>query len=179
MEFPQAWAGKLPENLAGDEILVRQVRSEVSEAGVKIILEMFPEQPYIWKREMTPLSGGRAMMRLTVWADPEGASAKPPTAALPATPPPLAPRASEAAAPAPEPAPGPGPGEQAGEEPLRQHRYPRRRPPRRLPAAPLPNYTVSCPRPGACGTISGARAGVWPRPGIMTVRAPGPAGAFT
>jgi hypothetical protein len=65
VEFPQAWAGKLPDTLAGDEVLVKQVRNEVSEAGVKIILEMFPERPYIWKREMTPLSGGRAMFRLT------------------------------------------------------------------------------------------------------------------
>jgi hypothetical protein len=151
VDFPQAWAGKLPENLAGDEILVRQVRSEVSEAGVKIILEMFPEQPYIWKREMTPLSGGRAMMRLTVWADPEGASAKPPTAALPATPPPLAPRASEAAAPAPEPAPGPGPGEQAGEEFT---------PATPVPAAPAPTTPPSGPFAELYSLVPQAR-GLW------------------
>lgn len=116
MEFPQTWAGKLPETLAGDEVLVKQVRNEISEAGVKVILEMFPERPYIWKREMTPLSGGRAMFRLTMWPDPQGASAKPPMAALPEPQPPLAPRAPEAAAPAPAQVPEPSPDDQAGEE---------------------------------------------------------------
>jgi hypothetical protein len=115
MEFPQSWAGKLPETIAGDEVLVKQIRSEVSEAGVKIILEMFPERPYIWKRQMTPLSGGRAMFRLTLWADPEAAAPGPPTALPPPTPP-LAPRAPEAAAPAPAPDLEASPGEQAGEE---------------------------------------------------------------
>lgn len=116
VDFPQAWAGKLPDNLAGDDVLVKQVRNEVSEAGVKIIVELFPDRPYIWKREMTPLSGGRAMYRLTLRADPAGASAKPPRSALPATPPPLAPRDSATAAPAPPPAPGPEATGAGGEE---------------------------------------------------------------
>jgi hypothetical protein len=52
VEFPQAKAGRLPAQLVGDDFLVEQVRTEVSPSGgVRIILEMFPEQPYnFWKR---------------------------------------------------------------------------------------------------------------------------------
>jgi hypothetical protein len=95
IDFPQAGAGKLPETLVGDEVLVKQVRSEVSEDGVKIILEMFADRPYIYKREMSPLSGGGAMLRVTMWADPRAPAPARPPAALPAPGEPLAPRAPE------------------------------------------------------------------------------------
>jgi hypothetical protein len=96
VDFSQARAGKLPERLAGDDVLVKNVRTEVSDAGVKIILEMVPERPYILKREIRPLSGGLAMFRLSLQADPSAAPAKePPTAAIPAPQEPLAPPAPE------------------------------------------------------------------------------------
>ncbi len=92
VDFSQARAGKLPESLAGDDVLVKNVRTEVSDAGVKIILEMFPERPYIMKREIRPLSGGLAMFRLGLEADPSGAPVKePPASAIPAPQEPLAP----------------------------------------------------------------------------------------
>ncbi|MGQ9688131.1 MAG: hypothetical protein ACUVXF_04995 [Desulfobaccales bacterium] len=118
VEFPLAWAGKLPERLVGDEVLVKQLRTEVSAAGVKIIVDMNPDQYYIWKRETHLLSGGRATVRLTFRPDPGVVAAKPPsTAALPAQPPPLAPRAPETTATPPSEVPSPGVGEEIRAEP--------------------------------------------------------------
>jgi hypothetical protein len=105
IDFPGARATRLPESLAGDEVLVKGVKTEVSEAGVKIVLEMFPDRPYIMHREITPLKGGLAMFRLGLRAD---------TSATPTPPPP------PAASPAPPPQPTPvAPPESrvAGEEP--------------------------------------------------------------
>ena len=56
IEFPQAQAAKLPETQAGDESLVKSVKTEVSATGVKIIVEMFPDRPYRMSREILPLS---------------------------------------------------------------------------------------------------------------------------
>jgi hypothetical protein len=87
IDFPQAVAAKLPESLAGDEVLVKSVRNEVSGAGVKIIVEMFPDRPYLMSREMLPLSKGLAMFRLGLRPDPDAVPAKPgPPAAYPAPP---------------------------------------------------------------------------------------------
>jgi len=131
VEFPQAWAVRLPKRLVGDEVLVKQVRTEVSEAGVKIIVEMNPEQYYIWRRESHSLSGGRAMVRVTFRPDPGVVAAKPPsTAPLPEPPPPLAPRtpgAGEAALP-PKPS-------AAGEE-IKAEAPPPPLPPPSAPATP-------------------------------------------
>ncbi len=85
IDFPQAQAANLPESLAGDEVLVKSVKTEVSAAGVKIILEMFPDRPYIMSREISPLKGGLALFRLNLRAD------------------------TSAVAPAPEPSPAPSP----------------------------------------------------------------------
>jgi hypothetical protein len=96
VDFSQARAGKLPKRLAGDDVLVKNVRTEISDAGVKIILEMFPKKPYTLKREIRPLSGGLAMFRLGLQADPTAAPVKqPPKAAMPAPQEPLAPPAPE------------------------------------------------------------------------------------
>jgi len=64
IEFPQAQAAKLPETQAGDESLVKSVKTEVSATGVKIIVEMFPDRPYRMSREILPLGKGLAMFRL-------------------------------------------------------------------------------------------------------------------
>lgn len=103
VDFPQARAGKLPTRLAGDDVLVKHVRVEPSSSGVKIILEMFPERPYLFTREILPLRGGMAVLRLGLRADPNAARAQEP-------PPPEVAEPGEALKePPPEPAPGESP----------------------------------------------------------------------
>jgi hypothetical protein len=109
IDFPQAQAAQLPESLAGDEALVKSVKTEVSAAGVKIILEMFPDRPYIMSREITPLKGGLALFRLNLRADTsaEAQTPQPPPATYPAPPSPqvpVAPPETEAAPQEPLPA---------------------------------------------------------------------------
>lgn len=88
IEFPQAQAAKLPETLAGDEILVKSVKTEVSATGVKIIVAMFPDRPYRMSREILPLSKGLAMFRLGLRFDPNAVQAKEaPPAGYPPPPP--------------------------------------------------------------------------------------------
>jgi hypothetical protein len=87
IDFPQARAGKLPERLAGDEVLVKNIRTEVSASGVKIILEMFPNRPYLLSRQMMPLKGGLAMFRLGLRPDPDAAPVEePPPSTYPVPP---------------------------------------------------------------------------------------------
>lgn len=80
VEFPQARAGNVPTHLAGDDVLVKNVRTEVSSAGVKIILEMFPDQPYLFSREFRPGSGRAAIFSLSLRAEPGAARAEKPPA---------------------------------------------------------------------------------------------------
>jgi lipoprotein-anchoring transpeptidase ErfK/SrfK len=88
IEFPQAQAAKLPETQAGDESLVKSVKTEVSATGVKIIVEMFPDRPYRMSREILPLSKGLAMFRLGLRFDPNAVPAKEaPPAGYPPPPP--------------------------------------------------------------------------------------------
>jgi hypothetical protein len=55
---------------------------------VKIIVEMFPDRPYLLSREMVPMSKGLAMFRLGLRPDPAAPPARPaPEAAAPAPPP--------------------------------------------------------------------------------------------
>jgi hypothetical protein len=118
IDFPGARATRLPESLAGDEVLVKGVKTEVSEAGVKIVLEMFPDRPYIMHREITPLKGGLAMFRLGLRADTSATPAPPPPPAAspapPSQPTPVAPPESRVAEEEPAPmtpapsAPAPG-----------------------------------------------------------------------
>lgn len=88
IEFPQAQAAKLPQTLAGDEILIKSVKTEVSATGVKIIVAMFPDRPYRMSREILPLSKGLAMFRLDLRVDPNAVQAKegPPAGYLPPPP---------------------------------------------------------------------------------------------
>jgi hypothetical protein len=132
VDFSKARAGKLPEGLAGDDVLVKKVRTEVSEAGVKIILEMFPERPYIMKREIRPLSGGLAMFRLGLEADPSGTPVKePPASAMPAPQEPLAPPEPKSQDRATQQAPATSSEEQTPGEPA--------------PVAPTPQEPVAPP----------------------------------
>jgi hypothetical protein len=88
IEFPQAQAAKLPETQAGDDSLVKSVKTEVSATGVKIIVEMFPDRPYLMSREILPLSKGLAMFRLGLRFDPNAIQAKEaPPAGYPPPPP--------------------------------------------------------------------------------------------
>ena len=88
IEFPQARAAKLPGTLAGDESLVKSVKTEVSATGVKIIVAMFPDRPYQMSREILPLRKGLAMFRLDLRFDPNAVQAKEaPPAGYPPPPP--------------------------------------------------------------------------------------------
>jgi hypothetical protein len=106
IDFPQAQGAGLPASLAGDEVLVKGVKTEVSGAGVKIILEMFPDRPYIMSREISPLKGGLALFRLNLRADTSAAAPAPePSPATSPAPPspqvPVAPPETQAAPPPP------------------------------------------------------------------------------
>jgi hypothetical protein len=61
VDFPRARAaGPLPRRLGGDESLVKQVLTETaaSGGGVRIILDLFPEKPYVyWKQSRTGKAG--------------------------------------------------------------------------------------------------------------------------
>ena len=134
VEFREARAAKLPDRLAGDDVLVKHLRTEVSKEGVKIILEMFPEQPYTLTREISPLPGGLAMFRLGLQAGPGAAPAKrPPVAAMPEPQEPLVTKAPETVGLPPEPTVQAGPEEEALEE-----TPPEELPPPVAPAAPEP-----------------------------------------
>jgi hypothetical protein len=120
IDFPQAQGAQLPASLAGDETLVKGVKTEVSGAGVKIILEMFPDRPYIMSRELKPLKGGLALFRLNLRADTSAAALapQPPPATSPVPPSPqvpVAPPETQAAPPAPLPTEPPYPGPAAPE----------------------------------------------------------------
>jgi hypothetical protein len=70
VEFPRARAGRLPTRLAGDDLLVEQARIESSPAGgVKIVLDLFPDQPYNFWRQRRPGAGGQTMFILGLTAD--------------------------------------------------------------------------------------------------------------
>ncbi|MDP3182829.1 MAG: hypothetical protein Q8M54_08445 [Desulfobaccales bacterium] len=60
VDFPQARAGRLTRRLEGDGVLVDKILTEVSpgEAGVRIILELFPDRPYtFWKKSQKGAAG--------------------------------------------------------------------------------------------------------------------------
>ncbi|MHB8068841.1 MAG: hypothetical protein ACYDIC_13200 [Desulfobaccales bacterium] len=74
VEFPQAQAGRLPRVMAGDDLLVEQVVTESSPGmGVKIVLELFPEQPYKFWRRSAPGAGGQVLFTLGLTPDPTAA----------------------------------------------------------------------------------------------------------
>ncbi|MEW6657152.1 MAG: hypothetical protein AB1424_00690 [Thermodesulfobacteriota bacterium] len=83
VEFPQARAGRLPASMAGDDLLVEQVVTESSPAGVKIVLELFPEQPYKFWRQARKGAAGQALFILGLTPDPTAAQVRQPPAPEP------------------------------------------------------------------------------------------------
>ncbi len=63
IDFPQARASRLPNRLAGDDLLVEWVFTEVTRDGVRITLQLFPERPYtFWKKIQR--AGGQTLWQL-------------------------------------------------------------------------------------------------------------------
>ncbi len=104
VEFPQAQAGRLPTRLAGDDLLVEQVRTESSPGGgVRIILEFFPEQPYNFWRQSRVGAAGQTMFILGLTPDATASRARQlPAPEPPGTPETLSEREPEPPPPAPE-----------------------------------------------------------------------------
>ncbi len=95
VEFPQARAARLPTRLEGDDILVEQVATQSTAGGVKITLDLFPEQPYSFWRQIRPGIGGQTLFILGLKPDTSGrgpaqmrppAEAPPPPSASPSPP---------------------------------------------------------------------------------------------
>lgn len=76
VEFPQAQAGRLPKVMAGDDLLVEQVVTESSPGGVKIVLELFPDQPYKFWRRSSPGAAGQTLFTLGLTPDPTATQAR-------------------------------------------------------------------------------------------------------
>ncbi len=93
VDFPRARAGRLPSHLEGDEALVQQVLTETASpgGGVRIILDLFPDNPYTYWKQTRPGQGGQTFFILGLTPD---------TKARPA---------QARVAPFPEPAPTPEP----------------------------------------------------------------------
>jgi hypothetical protein len=87
VEFPLARAGRLPTRLEGDEILVEQVRTQATAAGVRITLDLFPEQAYAFWRQNRPGTGGQTLFILGLKPEAPGSMAqmRPPAAPEPPT----------------------------------------------------------------------------------------------
>jgi hypothetical protein len=102
VEFPQARAGRLPTQLAGDDRLVDQVLTEaLPGGGVKIVLELYPDQPYKFWRQSRPGAAGQRIFILGLTPDTTAVQARP----KPTPEPWEAPKAEEAREPEPPPPP--------------------------------------------------------------------------
>jgi hypothetical protein len=66
VEFPGARAGRLPNHLEGDELLVQQVLTETTlpGGGVRIILDLFPDMPYTYWKQSGTGTGGQSLFIL-------------------------------------------------------------------------------------------------------------------
>ncbi len=108
VDFPRAQAGRLPTRLEGDESLVRQVVTETSGGGVRIILDLFPEKPYAFWKQVRPGSGGQSFFILGLKPDLKArplveARNVPPVQPEPVPAPPPSGEALQEREPAPEP----------------------------------------------------------------------------
>jgi hypothetical protein len=77
VDFPQARLAEAPTRLAGDDLLVAQVVTETAGSGVRIVLDLFPDQPYVYWHQSRPSSGGQTIFMVGLKAD---RSAPPPQA---------------------------------------------------------------------------------------------------
>jgi hypothetical protein len=66
VDFPRARAGRLPNRLEGDDILVKQVLTDTKSptGGVRIILKLFPEIPYTYWKKSRPGQAGQTFFLL-------------------------------------------------------------------------------------------------------------------
>jgi hypothetical protein len=73
VEFPGARAGRLPNHIEGDELLVQQVLTETAApgGGVRIILDLFPEKPFTYWKMNRPGAGGQTLFILGLKSDPK------------------------------------------------------------------------------------------------------------
>jgi hypothetical protein len=71
VDFPGARAGRLPSHLEGDEVLVQQVLTETAApgGGVRIILDFYPESPYVYWKQIRPGRGGQTFFILGLKPD--------------------------------------------------------------------------------------------------------------
>ncbi len=100
VEFPQARAGQLPTRLEGDDLLVQQVQTQRAApgGGVRIILDLYPDQPFAFWRQSRPGAGGQTLFILGLKPDTSARSLAQMRPPLP----------SEPAPAVPESPPGPG-----------------------------------------------------------------------
>jgi hypothetical protein len=71
VDFPGARARRLPNHLEGDETLVQQVLTETpAPGGVRIILDLFPEQPFTYWKRMRPGTQGQTLFIVGLKPDP-------------------------------------------------------------------------------------------------------------
>jgi hypothetical protein len=71
VDFPRARAGRLPSHLEGDEALVQQVRTETVSpgGGVRIILDLSPDNPYTYWKQIRPGQRGQTFFILGLTPD--------------------------------------------------------------------------------------------------------------
>jgi hypothetical protein len=96
VDFPRARAERLPRHLEGDEALVQQVLTETASpgGGVRIILDLVPNNPYTYWKQTRPGKKGQTFFILGLTPDTK---ARPTQARIVPSPEPT---------PAPEPTPG-------------------------------------------------------------------------
>lgn len=90
VEFPQAWMGRLPTRLEGDDLIVEQVRTQATVDGVRIILDLYPDQAYSYWRRSQAGVGGQTLYLLGLKPEtsaPGRAQLPPPAPSQPESPP--------------------------------------------------------------------------------------------
>jgi hypothetical protein len=116
VDLPQARLGRVPSRLEGDNFLVEQVVTETAAAGgVRLVLDLFPDQPYVYWRQSRPGTGGQTVLMVGLKADPTArprlAQMRPPETGAPTwtptKPDELELKEGEPVPPPPPPVPGP------------------------------------------------------------------------
>jgi hypothetical protein len=118
VEFPQARAGRLPARLEGDDFLVEQVQTQAATpgGGVRITLDLFPDQPFAFWRQSRPGAGGQTLFILGLKPDASARSLAQMRPPLPSEPAPSVPESPSSAAREPEWDSSPPPAEPIPEE---------------------------------------------------------------
>jgi hypothetical protein len=118
VEFPQARAGRLPARLEGDDLLVEQVQTQQATpgGGVRITLDLFPDQPFAFWRQSRPGAGGQTLFILGLKPDAAASSLAQMRPPLPSESAPAVPESPSAPAREPEWDSSPPPAEPGPEE---------------------------------------------------------------